>query len=197
MWEKYLPKYESQKIEIDSKACVVFSILNAIEILLYSILKKEINLSDRYIAVRSGGNFKGLNPKKIFKTIQKYGVVEESVVPFDSDYYSPIPDLSCAKDIGLKYYTVKSPFLFWRSKRYIKKSLKKSPLVISVFAWSNSDKGYTRPPMFRDNHFVVLYGYEEGKYWYIYDSYEPFLKKLDWNYPFTYIYGINIKNMIL
>ena len=64
-------------------------------------------------------------------------------------------------------------------------ALKYSPVGFSTYAWTKDENGlYYRPQGETDNHFVCVYGYEEGKYWKVFDSYfdnAQVLKKIRWD----------------
>jgi hypothetical protein len=68
----------------------------------------------------------------------------------------------------------------------MKEALKYSPLGVAVAAWYGpNDKGlYYRPSGEPDNHWCMIYGYEEGKFWRCFDHYDNTFKKLEWNYYF-------------
>ena len=55
--------------------------------------------------------------------------------------------------------------------------------MIGVYAWAEKNGKYFFPKNGRYTHATVLVGYKKGEYWLVFDSYEPFLKKLEWNYP--------------
>ena len=65
------------------------------------------------------------------------------------------------------------------NKQRMMEALKYSPLWTAGFAW------YQKDGLYRSygtaNHAFLVVGYVEGEYWLAFDSYSPFLKKLDWN----------------
>ena len=69
----------------------------------------------------------------------------------------------------------------------IKEALKSSPLGVAVYAWQEEGDYYVRPEGYPDVHYCVLYGYEDGKFWKIFDSYEGNLKKLVWDFKFNIV----------
>ena len=75
----------------------------------------------------------------------------------------------------------------------LKEALKYSPIGISVYAWQYRNGLAYKLEGQRDNHWVMLYGYEEGKYWKIYDHYDKKFVQVEWNYPFGYAmrYSLN------
>jgi hypothetical protein len=62
-------------------------------------------------------------------------------------------------------------------------ALKYSPLWTSGFAW------YPKNGLYRNygraNHAFMIIGYVEGSHWLVFDSYSPFIKKLEWDYKFS------------
>ncbi len=68
----------------------------------------------------------------------------------------------------------------------LKEALRYSPIGVAVFAWQFDfdKKVYIRPKGAEDNHFVVLFGYADGLYFQIFDSYDSTIKHLDWNFGF-------------
>ena len=66
----------------------------------------------------------------------------------------------------------------------LKQALKYSPLGVSVYAWERNDIGLYVKDYQRDNHFVTLYGYDDGECWKVFDHYNDTYKKLEWDYPF-------------
>ena len=100
------------------------------------------------------------------------------------DFYAEIsPGLKkIAKDF-LKKYQIKYEWVM-TSKEQTIDALQYAPLQVTVRAWYKNDDGlyYNNDNVF--NHAVVLVGYETNKHWIIFDSYEPYIKKLEWNYRF-------------
>ena len=74
------------------------------------------------------------------------------------------------------------------SREVLKEELKKSPgLGIAVFAWATDENGkYVRPPNKQDTHFTLLVAVEENDALYVWDSYPPYLKRLDYNFEISF-----------
>lgn len=76
----------------------------------------------------------------------------------------------------------------------LKDALRYSPIGISVYAWvQNADSTYIKPQGAQDNHWCVLYGYEDGKSWHVFDSYDNTHKKLAWDFGFEMAKRYSIK----
>ena len=73
------------------------------------------------------------------------------------------------------------------SREKLKTELKSSPLGVSVNAWHKAGDLYVKEKGSRDNHWTLLFGYEDGKFWKIYDSYEDNIKHLAWDYDFGFV----------
>src|SRR5574343_1052454 len=79
-----LPEKELQHgVYIDSMACVSFSALNCIEILLKVQYDITANYSDRALAKMSDTTIKGNYLAKVAETIRKQGLIPEEVWGFD------------------------------------------------------------------------------------------------------------------
>ena len=78
-------------------------------------------------------------------------------------------------------------------------ALRSSPLGVSVYAWKEKDGLYIKPEGAQDQHWTVCFGYEEGAYWLIFDSYPPYIKKLAWDFDFGFAkqYTIEKKPIII
>jgi hypothetical protein len=202
-WSPYLPSDEYQnKYGLETYNCTNYGTLNCIEILMDRNFGIEANYSERYTGVETGTVVGGNSIQKVIETIRKVcGLIPENMLPFDSfvrtweQYYSPKPMSEDLEKIGqewLKKYALGHEWIFTlgdgkdRISR-MKECLQYSPIGITVCAWIYDDNGFCiNPDKETDNHWVVCYGYEDGQYWKIFDSYDNTRKKLDWNYPFGY-----------
>lgn len=192
-WDEFLPFYEPQSSKspyFDTYACVTFSALNCLEVLHNYFNNEIINYSDRLTAKLSGtipgvGNYF----RSVAESIRKDGVVLEPIYPFianKNEYYQTVPS-----DVRIQIFKINmgwewiryNDYLTDRKERLIE-GLQYGPLQISVHAWPRSKNGiYPRSEKQR-NHAVMLYGYEEGRYWKIFDHYKQERKKLAWDYNF-------------
>ena len=198
-WFDFVPAYERQSGKfIDSMGCVGYSLLNVIETLAKYKYGEEWNKSDRYTnkitnTTRSGNSLRNV----IELTRKNYGVVNEDDWSWDvdtftwNDYYANI-DLAVIKkgeawlkEFGLGYDSVNF------NKVLMKEALKISPLWVAGFAWGLGQDGkyYSWGSA---NHAFMVVGYKENDCWYVFDSYEPFVKRLDWNFRFAYTKTIHL-----
>lgn len=183
-WADFLPVEEAQNLNgIEPYACVAFTILNCIEMLIKRKYGEERNYSDRFLAAISGTKEGGNSPQTVAEFLRKAGVVKEEEWPFSLDintfdkFYAPLPPklLELARKFNeewdFKHDYVPSTL------EAIGKALKSSPLGISVAAWHRKGGIYVKPAGLVDNHFTVLYALGENKE--IFDSYDHFLKEYD------------------
>lgn len=207
-WDQFVPKDEIQENEsIETSNCTGYGTLNCLETFMKRAFGENNDYSERYTGVMAGTRPPGNSPQTVIQSIRKIGVIPESVLPFDQsitsieEYYSPDPMIKHFTDMGMKWLEGYDVFHEWVSP-YIadmKEALKYSPLGVGVYAWvQNTDGIYIRVPGGQDNHWCMCYGYEDGKYWKIFDSYDSTHKKLDWNFGFSFIkrYHIDKKKII-
>ena len=187
-WDEFLPTDERQQgRRIETMSCTCFSLLNCIETLAKKKLDETWNKSDRYTAKLSGVSQNGNIMSRVLDSVRKHdGAVNEDVWPSNIDtfswneFFSAVPDdvhqkgLSWLNDYEFGYEAV------WNTASQLKEALKYSPLYVGGYAWAESNGLYRSYGS--ANHCFMIYGYVEGKYWKAYDSYEPFKKKLAWNY---------------
>jgi hypothetical protein len=74
-----------------------------------------------------------------------------------------------------------------------------SPLSAAGYAWQfDTQTGYAITPVGAiAEHDFVIYGYVQGQYWKIRDSYAPFEKKLAWGFSFTGVKRHTIQRQIV
>lgn len=202
-WEQFLPYKEIQNLNgIEPFACVSFTILNCLEILIKRKYGEDKNWSDRFLSAISGTGAGGNSPNVVAEFLRKLGVVPQEVWPFDEniksfeEFYSPIPDeiYNLAKEF-LNEYEFKYEFV---SNEKIKEALQSSPLLVSVSAWFEKDGKYFKPDEIPENHATTLVAIKEGEYKRIFDSYadgegDPYLKDYDWNAKHAVIVRFHIK----
>ena len=188
-WRSVLPIPELQrKGNVETQGCVSFATLNCLEMLHKFSYKEEPNYSDRFLIKASDTNPQGGNtPKKVADTLRKYGAVQENDWPWvDSleEYYKDIPSrlFNMAKEwlgnfsFGYEYVEISR----------IKDALKRSPLGIAVYAWTQNFKGeYIK--LGSPNHYCVLVAYDDFDRPIIWDSYEQNVKILEKDYPMEFI----------
>lgn len=159
------------------------------------------NHSPRYVGIMAGTGLDGNSPDKVYEVVRTVsGMVDEEDLPFPKDltsiddYYKPKPMLVTllAKGLAwLKSWTFKHEWVYKsveppeNYKELIKESLKRSPLAAGVYAWAIDEKGlYYSPPGSGPEHWIELYGFKDGEYWYVFDSYDLTHKVLRWDFKF-------------
>jgi len=203
-WDDFLPVKELQSKKIETMNCTSFGTLNALEILINRVFKIKVNYSDRFLGIVAGTNPSGNSPNKVAETIRKCGIINEELLPFDETidewkkYYSPFPMTDYLLRLGKKWlskYDFKHEWVSNNSEE-LKKALMFSPLGVSVYAWEQKGNYYVKPEGVSDNHWCLLYGFLEGKYWKIFDSYDNTKKQLDWNFKFGLVKRYSISPML-
>src|SRR3990167_2145732 len=200
-WTNSLPSKEAQNLNgIEPYACVAFTVLNCIEILIKRKYVEEVNYSDRFLAAVSGTKEGGNSAQIVCEFLRKVGVVPEELWPFGKDidtfdkFYSPIPPklYELAKEFNEKW-EFKHEFVPSDNKK-IKEALKCSPLAISVVAWFENGGVYFQPTGLKDNHLTMLFKID--KYKTVFDSYDPFIKNYELNTTHLVIKRFWIKKKI-
>lgn len=156
------------------------------------------NTSDRYIAYLSRTTQRGNTQIKVADTIRKYGLVAEIDWPFVdgwNNYYTEIPSLIKNKGFALLDYI---QFNYeWVYPYKINEYEKYGPNQLIGYAWPNNIKnGIYQSSNLPANHAFLGIGYTYGLYDLIFDSYEPFKKKLSWNYINNYgmLYTVSLRD---
>ena len=194
-WQTYLPIFEAQSNgQFDDMGCVSRSKLNVIETLGNRKYPEEKHdLSDRFLAMMSGTTVTGNSAVAVNKGYRRFGVPPEFMWPFPQGevtwpmYYQRPPDsvIRTATKF-LDKWSVQHDYTYRNDPDRLIEMLRYSPLQVFVRAYGRRDDAtdiYQRIEG-RINHAIMLWGYEYGKYWLIYDSYRPAIKKLAWNYIF-------------
>lgn len=225
-WTSYLPSNELQKMQVqDTMACVSYSTLNCLEILLnYQIANNELNqqdinwlrdndylnehnkvaggFSDRFLAKMSDTSKSGNYLSKVGDSVRHHGLVPDNKwnfqLNFDWDkYYQEIPEE--IKQIGLDFLNrFKINYEIVYASQF-EEALKYSPIQVIVHAWKKNNNGIYIRNAETLNHAVTLF-----KPRHIFDHYDPFIKQLsnnysyfNWGYKWTITPIINNKSMIL
>jgi len=193
-WSAYLPLKEYQNKGLETMACVSFSALNCLEILLNFKYKENINFSDRFTAKTSNTTKKGNWMTIVGDSIRKDGLVLESdyqsVWTNWDDYYQTIPDDALSKVI--KNYKINYEWIVPTNQDGLTEALKIAPIQVVVHAWDNQVNGIyqrTEKPL---NHAVVLINAVPGQYWEIFDTYDAVVKKLAWDYKIQHGFKYSI-----
>lgn len=167
-WTNFLPAYEYQNTNFETMACVTYSALNCIEIILNRKYGETINFSDRFTAKMSGTTSQGNTFYNVAESIRKlHGIVKQEVYTNNAtsgEFYAEIPTI--IKETGLQslntyliqYEFVKEPL----TPEVLKEALKYAPLQIGVYAYGKLVDGvYQRAIGFQPNHAVTLYKFND------------------------------------
>ena len=213
---EYLPSDERQKrYNLETFACASFAPCNVLEIIFNCLIannrlmdedvewlrdngyfdeKGKINFSDRFIAKLSGTTRQGNTFKRPADTIRHLGLVPERQWDYPRNqynkrlewdhYYQNIPDsiIKVGEEFK-KRFDLNYEIVFRNDFKF---ALQYSPLVVGVYAWIKKDNIYINRGN-KANHASVL-AFSDFTAHLDYDTYDPFLKRLDTNYKFHY-YG--------
>lgn len=186
-WSFWLPQKEFQNLNgIEPSACVSFTTLNCVEILIRKKYGEERNYSDRFLAAISGTTSSGNTPKKVADALRHAGVARQEDWPFNKHvdsfekFYAPLPEgvrelaLEFIEEWDFGYEIVPA------NHGAISAALKTSPLLISFSAWFEKDGLFYRPEGMRDNHATTLFREDPGSHRTVFDSYDNHIKNLRW-----------------
>ena len=160
------------------------------------------NYSERYTGILTETTPEGNSVQNVCEIIRKAsGLLSEERLPFDESiqsweqYYSPKPmagELLAEGKKWLEEWVLKHEWVFYpwtppeEKPKLLMQVLRYSPIGISVAAWPKPDEAGFYHKQGQDNHFTMLNGYEEGKFWKIWDSYDATKKKLAFDYDFGF-----------
>lgn len=189
-WDKYLPAYESQKKNtFDTYACVTYATLNCVETIILRKFGREENYSDRFLATISGTICnRGNHMSRVANALIKHGCCYEDLYPFPdeidtcAEYYAPIPQgVKDVAEVFRNHFDFRWEWV-WGGKEEMKEALKYSPITAVV--WGGK-------------HLVMIYGYEEGKYWKAFDHYFNRYKVFTWDYDFGSVMKFSLNKKIM
>lgn len=193
-WDKYLPADELQYLYgVEPYACATFGTLNAIEILANRLFGFIENRSDRWTAKKTNTEkTRGNSPQVVAEHIRKNGTIDEYQWPilpaintFELWYSEPPAKLDRDARTFLDQYTFKHDYVP-NDPTSMKEALKYSPIGMSVYGWNMGTDGIYQAGNGIDNHWVVCYGYLDGKVWKVFDSYDNTHKLVEWKHqPLT------------
>jgi hypothetical protein len=198
-WDDCLPIDEVQHgRRIETMACTCFALHNVIEILAKKLWDAEWNKSDRFLSKMAGTTKRGNTLSNVLDHLRKHsGTVNETTWSWDKDkfswwdYYANIP--KNIQELGkafLNDYEVKYEAIY-SNVNSLKNSLHFAPIYCAGYAWYKAGSVYKS--IGRANHAFCIYGYEDGQYWKAFDSYEPYKKKLAWDFYIAYPKLVTIK----
>jgi hypothetical protein len=213
-WLDYLPEKEYQKKNgVETMSCPDFGSCNQIETLEIFKYKNPNNYSDRFVSINSGTTTQGNNPNNSCEAIRKFGMIPETLLPFDEsinswqEFHSPKPVPDSLSKEGTKWLENNEYHHEWvwtgggyvtvgQKLAYLMKSLEFSPIGISVVAWKYRNGRYWKNSGENDNHWCVLVGYKKDVCWYVFDTYDGFVKELEWVYDFGFAKRIELKKKL-
>ena len=203
-WTPWKPTNEKQRQGFESMACTDFSSTSDIEIqqnfktdkgmisdgnLMWANESGYIdengnwNFSDRFDATMSGTGLNGNSLKNPAKAKSKFGLIPESMHPWTdnrNEYFSKEKITQEMLEMGqefLKRFNIN----YERVKRKdFAEALKYSPLSGALYAWNGVKDGVYYRVDKPINHAIVIIKPD----WSIFDSYNPFIKRLAKNYIF-------------
>lgn len=191
-WLSFLPPNEHQRIKDgDTMSCVLFSLLNLIEILERRKYKRKKDYSDAYNAKLAGVTKTGTTMTKGGDSVRNYGVVEQVYHPWDNnmtlaEFFRNISSITLQRgeewldDYQFNYETVINPTV-----GKMIRALEFSPLWVAGYAWYWKNGQYHNYG--NANHAFLIVGYKEGECWYALDHYSPYIKELAWDYIPQYV----------
>lgn len=189
-WQNSLPTKEFQsKLGKESYACVIFSILHCLQILIKRKYGLERNYAEAFLAeLAHTRENQGSSPQDACDLLLKMGVPPESDFPFDDWLQNGAKITDAVYKIALeinKEFDIGHEFVELNNEA-ITLALTSSPLLISVFAWVKNDKGYYyRPEGASDIHATVLIYQRIGEFRRVFDTYPDsggdVIKDYDWN----------------
>ena len=191
-WTPYLPTGERQSgRNIETFSCVSQSFLNVLETLFKRKYNIDINFSDRFLAKVSGTTQNGNLQSRVADAARKVGLVLENDYTADidevgwSEYYKPLTsDLflkarTFLEEWEIGYEAIPPTLLAMRE------GLKYSPLWAAGYAWAFSNGSYYSAGS--PNHAFMPFNMNPivvNRL--IFDSYDPFTKKLASDYQLYY-----------
>ena len=193
-WEDFLPRYENQttKHGQETSGCTVWGSQNQIETFEKCVFDSEPNYSERFTYLLTGIEpSKGTDPQNTYECIRKNGLIVEALLPMTNsleDYLdkSDITGSLLARGINwTQRYDFKHEWV-WASATerpldymdVLKDMLKTSPVGVSVSAWNEENGVFVSNKGSVNNHFCLLYKFDEEGYPWIFDSYDHSKKKL-------------------
>jgi hypothetical protein len=211
-WDLWLPSDEVQNRYVEPANCTAYGTFSAIETLLRRKYEYKDDYSERALGILAGTRPPGNDPHTVLETLRKKGAVEEGALPYTEDittlekYYSPYPlgmtQLIYRAALWVTRFEFGHEYVYLRGtpvpeqRKAIKLALQCSPVSVSVYAWAKDGEGiYYKPAGTQANHWCLIYGYREGAYWKVFDSYDNTHKKLDWDFDFEIAkrYHIEVK----
>lgn len=202
--DDFLPEVEIQRVgnqgaNTDTFGCVTFSNNNCKETTHKEKYGYEINMDDQFLMVGSGTvPYQGNGVAKVAEWGRKNGFIKEKgrilKAKTIEEAFTPITAEEIKEgEESLKVYISKYAWLPRHlnsqacTPEVLMEYLKCFPIQASVdgSAYSFNQSGYIGE--FRQyTHEIMVFGYEKGKYWKIFDSETQQALKFAWDYPLGY-----------
>lgn len=198
-WRDFLPPEEEQRRNgIESASCFIQAQQHAIATILeeqYGI--KDQNFAERFNLIHSQATSEGGSPLVGADSIRHDGLILDAMLPFSNDIqsweefdsYKGGDEITCVKtgQDWLGEWNLQQDIVFTRGEEIeikyakLREALKYGPLPISVTAWflNNATGMYRKPDGYRDAHLVEAVYIDENNSVYVFDTYAPFIKKLE------------------
>lgn len=197
-WRDFLPQGELQmRHGVETSVCFIEAQQHAIATIMeevYFIINRDF--AARWNLLHVDGSPEGGSPIEAAQSFRHDGLIAENLLPFSDDIsswdefnsYKGGDEKKCKKagEEFLKEWDLKWDIVIEREdkpedkKAKLREALKYSPVPISVPAWFQSGDVFVRPPyMTEDNHLTLAVFMDAEGHIYVFDTYEPFIKKLD------------------
>lgn len=159
-WLDYLPTAESQIVDgVDSMECTAHATLDAVSILLWARFGIRVEFDEALLSRLAGTGKKGNDPLKVARVVKSVGL-DRLKIDYRGSLSQYVFDFNVIRaDEVLKWLEV-------------------SPVGVALHAWVESEKGIYIDVGAEVNHWTLIVG-EDEKYFYVWDSLEPYLKKID------------------
>lgn len=182
-WEKSLPDFEYQAKMFETYGCTDWGLENQMQTHHKYLYGEEINYDERYIYNLVPINPPGADPQDTYEAARRFGMISgflpmtETLEEFKKPRPMTEPYLAEGKKWNLKYFFDHDWVLTGEpDPEKLRTKLKDSSLGVSVTAWIEENGVYVDKGQ-PNTHWCLLYKMDDT-YYYIFDSYEPKLKRL-------------------
>lgn len=217
-WRSYTPPEEVQNRNgVESAACFI----EAQQHTLATIQEEQFGIADqnysaRFNLIHSRATPNGGSPLVGADSIRHDGLIPDELLPFSDDINSWSEfnsfeggnQMLCLKE-GQRWLNQWNPqydIVIMRDEvvaekyRKLKEALKYSPICASVYAWVQDPTTglYIKPPGVLDNHLIEVVYIDDDNHPYVWDTYSPFLKKLEafYNFDFGLRWSLEKKSVV-
>jgi len=161
----------------------------------FGLIKNDKCLLDTaYVASGSGTTRRGNSYNRVANFVRHYGLIPKGTYPayntWDELYFptngtwvngNKLPQSLI--DMGKKLAEYIDITYKWVKTRDMDATMQDGSQGTSLYAWASTQDGIYQPVNQPANHAVLKFKKTEPKWKMIFDSYDPFLKKLSLNYP--------------